>query len=199
MKTAAGTKAIDPEDMVPTHCPGSQVIAAFAGEMPNRFVLNTAGIRYTITGSPILHSFGSLLGKADSSWLCLFPRAADFFSEKGETMPKFFHRFFPFFYAEGFSTQETPRYRHTLPVGSACGCTPDSAPLQASYSGPSQPRRFLLYRPNMVLKPSSSCSKPSLFFFPPRDLLTTPGDLDCWRIVDGAMNYGSWKVHPFRI
>lgn len=49
-KTIADIKAINPEYIVPTHCTGFQAISAFAREMPNRFILNTAGTKYTITG-----------------------------------------------------------------------------------------------------------------------------------------------------
>ena len=49
-KTIADIKAINPEYIVPTHCTGFQAIAAFAREMPNQFILNTAGTKYTIAG-----------------------------------------------------------------------------------------------------------------------------------------------------
>jgi len=49
-KTIADFKAINPEYIVPTHCTGFQAISAFAREMPNQFILNTAGTKYTITG-----------------------------------------------------------------------------------------------------------------------------------------------------
>jgi len=49
-KTIADIKAINPEYIVPTHCTGFQAISAFAREMPDRFILNTAGTKYTITG-----------------------------------------------------------------------------------------------------------------------------------------------------
>ncbi len=49
-KTIADIKAINPEYIVPTHCTGFQAISAFAREMPNQFILNTAGTKYTITG-----------------------------------------------------------------------------------------------------------------------------------------------------
>jgi hypothetical protein len=38
------------QDRVLTHCTGFQAISAFAKEMPDRFMLNTAGTKYTITG-----------------------------------------------------------------------------------------------------------------------------------------------------
>jgi 7,8-dihydropterin-6-yl-methyl-4-(beta-D-ribofuranosyl)aminobenzene 5'-phosphate synthase len=48
-KTIADIKAINPEYIVPTHCTGFEAISAFAKEMPDRFILNTAGTRYIIT------------------------------------------------------------------------------------------------------------------------------------------------------
>jgi 7,8-dihydropterin-6-yl-methyl-4-(beta-D-ribofuranosyl)aminobenzene 5'-phosphate synthase len=47
-KTIADIKNINPEYIVPTHCTGFQAISAFAREMPERFILNTAGTKYTI-------------------------------------------------------------------------------------------------------------------------------------------------------
>ena len=47
-KTIADIKAINPEYIVPTHCTGFEAMSAFAKEMPDRFILNTAGTRYTI-------------------------------------------------------------------------------------------------------------------------------------------------------
>ena len=49
-KTIADIKVINPEYIVPTHCTGFQAISAFAKEMPDQFILNTAGTKYTITG-----------------------------------------------------------------------------------------------------------------------------------------------------
>ena len=46
-KTIADIKAISPEYIVPTHCTGFEAITAFAREMPNQFILNTVGTRYT--------------------------------------------------------------------------------------------------------------------------------------------------------
>ena len=48
-KTIADIKAINPDYIVPTHCTGFEAISAFAREMPDRFILNTAGTRYIIT------------------------------------------------------------------------------------------------------------------------------------------------------
>jgi len=48
-KTIADIKAINPEYIVPTHCTGFEAISAFAKEMPNQFILNTAGTKYIIT------------------------------------------------------------------------------------------------------------------------------------------------------
>jgi len=47
-KTIADIKAIRPDYIVPTHCTGYEAIGAFAREMPDQFILNTAGTRYTI-------------------------------------------------------------------------------------------------------------------------------------------------------
>ena len=47
-KTVADIKAINPEYIVPTHCTGFEAISAFAKEMPDRFILNTVGTKYTI-------------------------------------------------------------------------------------------------------------------------------------------------------
>ncbi len=41
-------KAIGSEYIIPTHCAGFESIAAFAREMPDRFLLKTVGTRYTI-------------------------------------------------------------------------------------------------------------------------------------------------------
>jgi 7,8-dihydropterin-6-yl-methyl-4-(beta-D-ribofuranosyl)aminobenzene 5'-phosphate synthase len=48
-KTIADIKTIRPDYIVPTHCTGFEAIAAFAREMPDQFILNTAGTRYLIT------------------------------------------------------------------------------------------------------------------------------------------------------
>jgi len=48
-KTVADIKAIDPEYIAPAHCTGYEAAAAFKKEMPDRFILNTAGTRYVIT------------------------------------------------------------------------------------------------------------------------------------------------------
>jgi 7,8-dihydropterin-6-yl-methyl-4-(beta-D-ribofuranosyl)aminobenzene 5'-phosphate synthase len=49
-KTVADIKAMNPEYIVPTHCTGFEAISAFAREMPDRFILNTVGTKYTIAG-----------------------------------------------------------------------------------------------------------------------------------------------------
>ena len=46
-KTVADMKAINPDYIVPMHCTGWQAITAFQREMPDQFVLNMAGTRYT--------------------------------------------------------------------------------------------------------------------------------------------------------
>jgi 7,8-dihydropterin-6-yl-methyl-4-(beta-D-ribofuranosyl)aminobenzene 5'-phosphate synthase len=48
-KTIADIKAIKPDYIVPTHCTGFEAISEFAREMPDQFILNTAGTRYIIT------------------------------------------------------------------------------------------------------------------------------------------------------
>lgn len=45
--TVADIKAMKPDYIVPTHCTGFEAIVAFSKEMPNEFVLNTAGTQYT--------------------------------------------------------------------------------------------------------------------------------------------------------
>jgi len=47
-RTIADIKAIRPDYIVPAHCTGFEAIAAFAREMPDQFILNTAGSRYII-------------------------------------------------------------------------------------------------------------------------------------------------------
>jgi len=48
LKTVADIKAINPDYIVPTHCTGYEAIATFAREMPENFILNTAGTRYVV-------------------------------------------------------------------------------------------------------------------------------------------------------
>jgi 7,8-dihydropterin-6-yl-methyl-4-(beta-D-ribofuranosyl)aminobenzene 5'-phosphate synthase len=45
--TVADIKAMKPECIVPTHCTGFEAVVAFSKAMPNEFILNTAGTRYT--------------------------------------------------------------------------------------------------------------------------------------------------------
>jgi 7,8-dihydropterin-6-yl-methyl-4-(beta-D-ribofuranosyl)aminobenzene 5'-phosphate synthase len=45
--TVADIKAMKPDYIIPTHCTGFEAILAFNKEMPNEFILNTAGTRYT--------------------------------------------------------------------------------------------------------------------------------------------------------
>jgi 7,8-dihydropterin-6-yl-methyl-4-(beta-D-ribofuranosyl)aminobenzene 5'-phosphate synthase len=45
-KTVADIKALAPDYVVPTHCTGFEAITVFQREMPNQFVLNTAGTKY---------------------------------------------------------------------------------------------------------------------------------------------------------
>lgn len=49
-KTIADVKAMRPDYIVPTHCTGFEAITAFSREMPEQFILNTAGTRYIIEG-----------------------------------------------------------------------------------------------------------------------------------------------------
>jgi 7,8-dihydropterin-6-yl-methyl-4-(beta-D-ribofuranosyl)aminobenzene 5'-phosphate synthase len=44
--TVADIKSMRPDQIVPAHCSGFETIVAFSKEMPNEFVLNTAGTRY---------------------------------------------------------------------------------------------------------------------------------------------------------
>jgi 7,8-dihydropterin-6-yl-methyl-4-(beta-D-ribofuranosyl)aminobenzene 5'-phosphate synthase len=48
LKTVADIKAINPDYIAPTHCTGFEAISAFAREMPDKFILNTAGTKYVI-------------------------------------------------------------------------------------------------------------------------------------------------------
>lgn len=47
-RTIADMKSINPEYVVPTHCTGFETIATFAREMPDQFILNTAGTTYVV-------------------------------------------------------------------------------------------------------------------------------------------------------
>jgi 7,8-dihydropterin-6-yl-methyl-4-(beta-D-ribofuranosyl)aminobenzene 5'-phosphate synthase len=38
-----------PDYVVPTHCTGFTAMTAFSKEMPNQFILNTAGTKYVFT------------------------------------------------------------------------------------------------------------------------------------------------------
>jgi 7,8-dihydropterin-6-yl-methyl-4-(beta-D-ribofuranosyl)aminobenzene 5'-phosphate synthase len=49
-KTIADVKGMRPDYIVPTHCTGFEAITAFAREMPDQFILNTAGTRYFMEG-----------------------------------------------------------------------------------------------------------------------------------------------------
>ncbi len=50
-RTAADIKAVNPDYIVPTHCTGYEAIKVFEKEMPDRFILNTAGTRYLFNPS----------------------------------------------------------------------------------------------------------------------------------------------------
>jgi 7,8-dihydropterin-6-yl-methyl-4-(beta-D-ribofuranosyl)aminobenzene 5'-phosphate synthase len=45
--TVADIKAMKPDYIIPTHCTGFEAIVSFSREMPNEFILNTAGTKYT--------------------------------------------------------------------------------------------------------------------------------------------------------
>lgn len=47
-RTIADIKAVRPDHIVPTHCTGFEAISTFAREMPDQFILNTAGTRYVM-------------------------------------------------------------------------------------------------------------------------------------------------------
>jgi 7,8-dihydropterin-6-yl-methyl-4-(beta-D-ribofuranosyl)aminobenzene 5'-phosphate synthase len=47
-KTIADIKAIAPDYIAPMHCTGFEAVVAFAKEMPDQFILNTAGTRYVM-------------------------------------------------------------------------------------------------------------------------------------------------------
>lgn len=47
--TVADIKAMKPDYIVPTHCTGFRTMVAFSKEMPNEFIVNTAGTRVTFT------------------------------------------------------------------------------------------------------------------------------------------------------
>jgi 7,8-dihydropterin-6-yl-methyl-4-(beta-D-ribofuranosyl)aminobenzene 5'-phosphate synthase len=46
-RTVADLKTVKPDWIVPTHCTGFEAATVFAREMPEQFILNTAGTRYT--------------------------------------------------------------------------------------------------------------------------------------------------------
>jgi len=48
--TVADIKAMKPDYIIPTHCTGFEAVVAFSREMPNEFILNTAGSQYTFPG-----------------------------------------------------------------------------------------------------------------------------------------------------
>jgi 7,8-dihydropterin-6-yl-methyl-4-(beta-D-ribofuranosyl)aminobenzene 5'-phosphate synthase len=48
LKTVADIKAINPDYFIGTHCTGFEAMTAFAREMPDKFILNTAGTKYVI-------------------------------------------------------------------------------------------------------------------------------------------------------
>ena len=48
-RTVADIKAMNPDYIMPMHCTGFETIVAFAKEMPDQFILNTAGTKYIFT------------------------------------------------------------------------------------------------------------------------------------------------------
>ena len=46
-RTVADIKAMAPDYVVPMHCTGFEAVVVFAREMPDQFILNTSGTRYT--------------------------------------------------------------------------------------------------------------------------------------------------------
>jgi 7,8-dihydropterin-6-yl-methyl-4-(beta-D-ribofuranosyl)aminobenzene 5'-phosphate synthase len=46
-KTIDGIQAMKPEYVIATHCTGFEAMSAFANEMPDQFIINTAGTQYT--------------------------------------------------------------------------------------------------------------------------------------------------------
>ena len=47
--TIADIKAVNPDYVVPMHCTGWEAVTTFAKEMPQQFIINTAGTKYTFT------------------------------------------------------------------------------------------------------------------------------------------------------
>jgi 7,8-dihydropterin-6-yl-methyl-4-(beta-D-ribofuranosyl)aminobenzene 5'-phosphate synthase len=52
-RTIADIKAIAPEYIVPMHCTGFEAITAFQREMPDQFIINTAGTKYIFTAKSV--------------------------------------------------------------------------------------------------------------------------------------------------
>ena len=48
-RTVADVKSIKPDYIAPMHCTGHEAIATFEKEMPDQFILNTAGTKYLFT------------------------------------------------------------------------------------------------------------------------------------------------------
>jgi 7,8-dihydropterin-6-yl-methyl-4-(beta-D-ribofuranosyl)aminobenzene 5'-phosphate synthase len=49
-KTVSDIKTIAPDYIIPAHCTGFEAITLVASEMPEQFILNTAGTRYVFSG-----------------------------------------------------------------------------------------------------------------------------------------------------
>jgi 7,8-dihydropterin-6-yl-methyl-4-(beta-D-ribofuranosyl)aminobenzene 5'-phosphate synthase len=48
-KTINDIKALAPDYIIPTHCTGFEAMTALQREMPEQFILNTAGARYAFS------------------------------------------------------------------------------------------------------------------------------------------------------
>ena len=48
-RTVADIKAMTPDYIMPMHCTGFEALTLFAKEMPDQFILNTVGTRYTLS------------------------------------------------------------------------------------------------------------------------------------------------------
>ncbi len=48
-RTVADIKAMAPDYILPMHCTGFEALTVFAKEMPDQFILNTAGTRYSFS------------------------------------------------------------------------------------------------------------------------------------------------------
>lgn len=65
--TVADIKAMKPEYIVPAHRTGFEAEVTFGKEMPNEFVINTAGTKYTLYSLDIKYSDHNPQGKPHSA------------------------------------------------------------------------------------------------------------------------------------